>query len=85
MRACYGMSLTYGFSPRGTCHMTADVYKIAREGNEIDFSSIGVNKIDMYQNNRKMAEACAKLQDYRVFYSSLIMCNFINPSPSYFA
>lgn len=84
MRNCYGMSLTYGFSPRGACHMTGDIYKIGRKGNEIDFSSVGVNKIDMHQNNKKMAEACAKLQDYRAFYSSLITCNFINPPPSYF-
>jgi aldehyde:ferredoxin oxidoreductase len=82
MRACYGAALTYGFSPRGACHMTGDIYKIGREGNEIDFSSVGVPKIDMHMNNEKMAEATANLQNYRAVYSSLIMCNFINPPPN---
>ncbi len=82
MRACYGTALTYGFSPRGACHMTGDIYKIAREGNDIDFSSVGVPKIDMQKNNKKMAEATASLQNYRAVYSSLIMCNFINPPPN---
>jgi len=85
IRACYGLSLTYTFSPRGPCHMSGDVYKVLREGNEIDFSSIDIKKMNLYQNNKEMAYATSKLQDYRALYSSLISCAFSNPPPKYMA
>lgn len=85
IRACYGLSLTYGFSPRGACHMTGDCYKALREGNEVDYSSLGITKMDMYLNSIEMARNAALVQDYRALYSSLIMCNFVNPPPPYIA
>jgi aldehyde:ferredoxin oxidoreductase len=83
MRYCYGMALTYAFSPRGACHTTADGFKIFRKNNEIDFSSFGIKKIKMNSNDKTMAINIAKLQDYRSIYSSLIFCFFSNPPPSY--
>ncbi len=83
MRFCYGMALTYGFSPRGPCHTTADGFKVLRKDNQIDFSSLGIKKIKMNSNNKIMAKNIVKIQDYRSIYSSLINCYFSNPPPSY--
>jgi len=85
IRACYGLALTYAFSPRGACHMTADVYKVLRKQNEIDFSSIDIHKVDMFVNSKEMAKSTIKLQDYRALYSSLISCEFSNPPPEFMA
>ncbi len=81
IRACFGMALTYAFGPTGPSHTSADIFKVGREGNEIDFSSVGVSKINMYSNGKDMAIATANLQDYRALYSSLISCFFSNPLP----
>ncbi|MFO8018621.1 MAG: aldehyde ferredoxin oxidoreductase family protein [Promethearchaeia archaeon] len=82
-RSCFGMALTYAFSHRGACHTTADVYKASRKTNEIDFSELDIEKIDMHSSGKKMAKATARLQNYRALYSSLIACVFFNPPPSY--
>ncbi len=85
IRAFYGLALTYAFSPRGACHMAGDVYKVLRKGNEIDFSSMGMKKIDFDSNKKEMAYYSAKVHDYRALYSSLISCAFSNPPPEYVA
>ncbi|TFF95534.1 MAG: aldehyde ferredoxin oxidoreductase, partial [Promethearchaeota archaeon] len=85
IRSCYGMALTYAFSPRGACHTSADVYKILRKSNEIDFSTLGIPKIDVFSNSKKMAKYTALSQDYRALYSSLISCVFSNPPPELMA
>lgn len=81
IRACYGLALTYAFAPRGACHTTGDVFKVLREGNEVDFSSINIEKMNLFSNNKKMAKSAAFLHDYRALYSSLISCFFSNPPP----
>ncbi|MBD3254628.1 MAG: aldehyde ferredoxin oxidoreductase [Candidatus Lokiarchaeota archaeon] len=83
IRSCYGMALTYAFSPRGACHTTADIFKAGRPRNEIDYRSIGVEKLSMFSNSKKMAKSTANLQNHRALYSSLIACFFINPPPDY--
>ncbi len=86
IRACYGLSLTYAFAPRGACHTTGDVFKVLKEGNEVDFSSIGIKKMNLLSNNKKMAKYSALLHDYRaIVNSSLISCFFSNPPPEYMA
>ncbi len=85
IRACYGLALTYAFAPRGACHTTGDVFKVLREGNEVDFSSINIEKMNLFSNNKKMAKSAAFLHDYRALYSSLISCFFSNPPPLYMA
>ncbi|MGV9173431.1 MAG: aldehyde ferredoxin oxidoreductase family protein [Promethearchaeia archaeon] len=84
-RSCFGMALTYAFSHRGACHTTADVYKASRKTNEIDFTGLDIEKIDMHSSGKKMAKATIRLQNYRALYSSLIACIFFNPPPSYMA
>jgi aldehyde:ferredoxin oxidoreductase len=54
---------------------------VARESNEIDFSSIGIKKINLFSNDRTMAYETALIQDYRALYSSLVSCFFSNPPP----
>ncbi|TFF98313.1 MAG: hypothetical protein EU547_01910 [Promethearchaeota archaeon] len=81
MRACYGMALTYLFSPRGACHTTADAYKALYKANEIDFSSIDVKKTDVHSNSKELVSSTSNLQDYRAIYSSLVSCVFFNPIP----
>ncbi|TFG06117.1 MAG: hypothetical protein EU539_08570, partial [Promethearchaeota archaeon] len=85
IRSCYGLSLTYAFAPRGACHTSGDVFKVLRRSNEVDYSSLGIKKLDMFANNKKMAKYSALLHDYRALYSSLITCFFINPPPEYMA
>ncbi len=85
MRSCYGMAITYLFSPRGACHTTADAYKALRKANEIDFSSLNIGKTDIHSNTKELVKYTANLQDYRALYSSLISCVFFNPPPSYLA
>jgi aldehyde:ferredoxin oxidoreductase len=85
IRACYGLALTYAFAPRGACHTSGDVFKVLRETNEVDFSSINIDKMDLFSNNKKMAKSTVLLHDYRALYSSLISCFFSNPPPFYMA
>jgi len=82
MRFCYGMALTYAFSPRGACHTTADGFKVLRKGLDIDFSELGIPKVPMNSNQADIVTGTILLQDYRSLYSSLISCFFSNPPPS---
>jgi len=81
LRSCFGLALTYAFSPRGPCHTSGDIFKVARRGNEINFSSLGVEKIDMFSDDITMAKYSVIVQDYRALYSSLVSCFFSNPPP----
>ncbi|MFX1587257.1 MAG: aldehyde ferredoxin oxidoreductase family protein [Promethearchaeota archaeon] len=81
IRSCYGLALTYAFAPRGACHTSGDVFKVLRKENEIDFSSLGIKKVDLFSNDSKMAKSTILLHDYRAVYSSLISCFFFNPPP----
>ena len=83
IRFCHGMALTYAFSPRGPCHTSADGFKVLRKSVEIDFSSLGIEKVNMNSNNDKMIKGTIILQDYRSIYSSLISCFFANPPPEF--
>ncbi len=85
IRSCYGLALTYAFAPRGACHTSGDVFKVLRETNEVDLSSLDIHKMDLFSSNKKMAKSSMLLHDYRALYSSLISCFFSNPPPTYMA
>ncbi|TFG21826.1 MAG: aldehyde ferredoxin oxidoreductase, partial [Promethearchaeota archaeon] len=82
LRYCYGMALTYAFSPRGACHTTADGFKAIKHGHDVDFSELGIQKLPMNSDQEDIVNGTILLQDYRSLYSSLISCFFSNPPPS---
>lgn len=82
LRYCYGMALTYAFSPRGACHTTADGFKALRSDVDINFSELGIQKVPMNSNQENIVIGTILLQDYRSLYSSLISCFFSNPPPN---
>ena len=78
LRRMYGMAVGYALAtPRGPCHTSCDAY-MAILG--LPFSEYGIEvNVDWYQDDGPMAEFCARLQDYRALYASLIICSFANP------
>ena len=78
LRRMYGMAAGYALAtPRGPCHTSCDAY-MAILG--LPFSEYGIElNVDWYQDDKPMAEFCARLQDYRALYASLIICSFANP------
>jgi aldehyde:ferredoxin oxidoreductase len=78
LRRMYGMAVGYALAtPRGPCHTSCDAY-MAILG--LPFSDFGIEvNVDWYQDDGPMAEFCARLQDYRALYASLIVCSFANP------
>ncbi|MBY9011699.1 MAG: aldehyde ferredoxin oxidoreductase family protein [Candidatus Lokiarchaeota archaeon] len=78
LRRMYGMAVGYALAtPRGPCHTSCDAY-MAILG--LPFSDFGIEvNVDWYQDDEPMAEFCARLQDYRALYASLIICSFANP------
>ena len=81
LRRCFGMAVAYGISPaRGPCHMGCDAYYVLLGGKYQEF---GINlDVDWYSDGEDMAINCAKIQDYRSIYNSLVLCGFANPLPS---
>lgn len=79
IRSCFGMALAYATSPRGCDHTTCDIYQTALGQS---FPELDIISPDRYDDSDAMVGACMRLQDYRAFYSSVILCLFCNPSPS---
>ncbi|MFX0033983.1 MAG: aldehyde ferredoxin oxidoreductase family protein [Promethearchaeota archaeon] len=81
LRRCFGMAIAYGISPtRGPCHMGCDAYYVFLGG---QYQEFGINlDVDWYSDGEDMAINCAKIQDYRSIYNSLVICGFANPLPS---
>ncbi|MFX1448242.1 MAG: aldehyde ferredoxin oxidoreductase family protein [Promethearchaeota archaeon] len=80
LRRMYGMAAGYALAtPRGPCHTSCDAYIVLLG---YPFSEYGIElNVDWYQDDRPMAEFCARIQDYRALYASLIICTFANPPP----
>ena len=78
LRRMYGMAAGYALAtPRGPCHTSCDAY-MAILG--LPFKEFGIElNVDWYQDDEPMAEFCARLQNYRALYASLIICSFANP------
>ncbi|MFX1503102.1 MAG: aldehyde ferredoxin oxidoreductase family protein [Promethearchaeota archaeon] len=80
LRANFGMAIAYAVAaPRGPCHNTCDMCTISMG---IPLEEFGIKTIERHRDDSEMAIMCARLQDYRALYSSLIMCVFANPLPS---
>ena len=80
LRANFGMSVAYAIAaPRGPCHNSCDMFTISLG---IPLDEFGITTVERHRDDSEMATMCAKLQDYRALYSSLLMCNFANPLPS---
>ena len=79
LRSCFGMGLSYSIGPRGPCHTACDMYQTALGQ---PFPELGIVSPDQYDETATMTDACALLQDYRAFYTGVLMCVFCNPSPS---
>jgi len=80
LRRMYGMAVGYALAtPRGPCHTSCDAYIVLLG---YPFSEYGIElNVDWYQDDGPMAEFCARIQDYRALYASLIICTFANPPP----
>jgi aldehyde:ferredoxin oxidoreductase len=80
LRANFGMVIAYAIAaPRGPCHNTCDMCTISLG---IPLEEFGIKTVERHKDDSEMAIMCARLQDYRALYSSLIMCIFANPLPS---
>ncbi|TFG33843.1 aldehyde ferredoxin oxidoreductase [Candidatus Thorarchaeota archaeon] len=69
-RGFSGMAAGYATSPRGACHMAADMYNVQMgQPNE----AFGIESVDRFENE---ANLVARQQDFRALTNSAIICNF---------
>ncbi|MFW9794946.1 MAG: aldehyde ferredoxin oxidoreductase family protein [Candidatus Thorarchaeota archaeon] len=69
-RGFSGHAIGYATSPRGACHMSADMYNIQMgQPNE----AFDIESEDRFLNE---ADLVARLQDFRALTNSSVMCNF---------
>lgn len=69
-RGFSGMAIAYATSPRGACHMTADMYNIQMgQTNEL----LEIESFDRFANE---ADIAARHQDFRCITNSAGVCNF---------
>ncbi len=69
-RGFSGHAIGYATSPRGACHMTADMYNIQMgQPNE----AFDIESDDRFANE---ADLVARLQDFRALTNSAVTCNF---------
>ena len=83
LRANFGMAIAYAVAaPRGPCHNTCDMCTISLG---IPLEEFGITTVERHRDDKEMAIMCARLQDHRALYSSLLLCVFANPLPSIIA
>jgi aldehyde:ferredoxin oxidoreductase len=69
-RGFSGLAVGYATSPRGACHMAADMYNVQMgQPNE----AFGIESADRFANE---ADLVAKQQDFRCLTNSAVICNF---------
>jgi len=69
-RGFSGHAIGYATSPRGACHMTADMYNVQMgQPNE----AFDIESDDRFANE---ADLVARLQDFRALTNSAVTCNF---------
>jgi aldehyde:ferredoxin oxidoreductase len=69
-RGFSGLAAGYATSPRGACHMAADMYNVQMGQPNAAF---GIESIDRFANE---ADLVAKQQDFRCLTNSAVICNF---------
>lgn len=69
-RAFSGMTIAYTTSPRGACHMTADMYNVQMG---VSYPELEIESKDRFANEAKIA---ARLQNFRSVTNSAVICNF---------
>jgi aldehyde:ferredoxin oxidoreductase len=69
-RGFSGMAAGYATSPRGACHMAADMYNVQMGQPNKAF---GIDSVDRFANE---ADLVAKDQDFRCLTNSAVICNF---------
>jgi len=70
VRGFSGMAMTYATSPRGACHMTADMYNVQMGQGDEGFD---IESKDRFANE---ADLVARYQDFRCVTNSAVMCHF---------
>jgi len=79
LRHTWGMALAYSVgTTRGPCHCACDMYMILLG---LPFQDLGIELIDKYSDDERMAKNCALTYNYRALYNSLVLCLFCNPPP----
>ncbi|MDH4213397.1 MAG: aldehyde ferredoxin oxidoreductase family protein [Candidatus Thorarchaeota archaeon] len=69
-RGFSGLAAGYATSPRGACHMAADMYNVQMgQPNE----AFGIDSMDRFANE---ADLVARHQDFRCVTNSAVICNF---------
>ena len=69
-RGFSGHAVGYATSPRGACHMSADMYNVQMgQPNE----AFGVESEDRFANE---ADVVARVQNFRALTNSVVICNF---------
>lgn len=69
-RAFSGMAIAYTTSPRGACHMTADMYNVQMG---VSYPELEIESQDRFANEAKIT---ARLQNFRSVTNSAVICNF---------
>ncbi|MHA1906271.1 MAG: aldehyde ferredoxin oxidoreductase family protein [Candidatus Thorarchaeota archaeon] len=69
-RGFSGLAVGYATSPRGACHMAADMYNV--QMGQIN-EAVGIESMDRFANE---ADITAKHQNVRAMYNSSGICNF---------
>ena len=69
-RGFSGMAAGYATSPRGACHMAADMYNVQMGQPNVSF---GIESVDRFKNE---ADLVAKQQNFRALTNSAVICNF---------
>jgi aldehyde:ferredoxin oxidoreductase len=69
-RGFSGLAIGYATSPRGACHMSADMYNVQMgQPNE----AFDIESEDRFANE---ADITAKVQNFRALTNSVVICNF---------
>jgi aldehyde:ferredoxin oxidoreductase len=76
-RAFSGMAVTYALSPRGACHLQADMYGVdTGQGPAVE---LGIVPGDRFEDTEQKGRIAARQLAWRSVYNTLTLCQFQNP------